>query len=370
MERDQAGRDPGPAGPLAVPELVRLLYIDDDPALSRLVQRHLARAGCEVRLASDGDAGVALAAGGGCDAIALDNYMPGRDGIDLLPELLALPDAPPVIFVTAAEEPRLAVAALKLGAADYVVKDTHGGFLDLLEGAIRQSIARERLGREHAAAARALRDSHERLEQLAAQQSILLREVNHRVANSLQLITSLMELQARRLADPAARAALRRAAERVDAVTLVHRRLYASGEVGVVEMKSYLTGLVEELRKTVHQEEGGATIELDAEPVRVETDKAVPIGLIVNEWVTNALKYAYPEGTPGGIRVSLRRSGEHALRLVVEDDGVGLPEGPAAEPRGSGLGSLIVGSMAQTLRAMVEQDRSHRGTRFVLSLAG
>ncbi len=368
---------------------MRVLYVDDDPALSRLVQRHLARSGFEVRLAAGGDQGVMMAAGGGFDVIALDNYMPGRDGLDVLPELLALPGAPPVIFVTAAEEPRIAVTALRHGAADYVVKDVHGGFLDLLDSAIRLALARERLRRERDTAERALRESHERLEQLAAQQSVLLREVNHRVANSLQLITSLMELQARRLADPAARAVLRRAAERVDAVTLVHRRLYTAQDVGYVEMKAYLTGLVDELRKAVHQEDGGVTIELEAEPLRVETDKAVPLGLIVNEWVTNALKYAYPDGRPGRIGVSLGHSGTRALVLVVEDDGVGLPAeragadtgadradagaaggkaGPGA--RGSGLGSLIVSSMAQTIKATVEHDRSHRGTRFVLSMPG
>ncbi len=107
-------------------------------------------------------------------------------------------------------------------------------------------------------------------------------------------------------------------------------------------------------------------IALQADAVRVETDRAVPIGLMVNELVTNALKYAYPAGGPGQIRVQLRHSGE-GLRLVVEDDGIGYPQADAA-PQGSGLGSLIVGSMAKSLRATVELDRAHRGTRFVVSL--
>jgi two-component sensor histidine kinase len=352
----------------------RVLYIDDDPGIGRLVQLHLQRAGCEVRLATSGAEGVALAAADRFDAIALDHYMPGQDGLEVLARLCALPDPPPVIFVTGAEEPRIAVTALKSGAADYVVKDVQGTFIELLGASITQEIARTRLKRERDAAEREVRESRDRLEALAAQQAVLLREVNHRVANSLQLITSLIELQARKVTDPAARQMLRQAAERVEAVTLVHRRLYTGDDVEFVEMDDYLAGLVEELQRATLAAEGGGTgpvsqIELTADPIRVETDKAVPIGLIVNELVTNALKYAYPRERPGQVRIMLQRVAGEMLRLVVEDDGVGYPP-EEASPKGSGLGSLIVGSMAQSLRATVELDRAHKGTRFVVSLAG
>ena len=358
-------------------EGIRVLYIDDDPGIARLVQRHLQRSGFEVTLAASGAVGLALAAAGKFDAIGLDHYMPEQDGLEVLVALRALPDPPPVIFVTGAEEPRIAVTALKSGAADYVVKDVQGAFIELLCASIAQEITHTRLQRERDAAEREVRESRDRLAALAAQQAVLLREVNHRVANSLQLITSLIELQARKVDDPAARQMLRQAAERVEAVTLVHRRLYTGENVEFVEMDDYLAGLVEELQRATQAGDmpdaaACSRIELTAEPIRVETDKAVPIGLIVNELVTNALKYAYPKEYPGPVRISLQRGdpdeGE-ALRLVVEDDGVGYPEEDAA-PKGSGLGSLIVGSMAQSLRATVALDRRHNGTRFVVSLAG
>lgn len=349
----------------------RVLYIDDDPGIARLVQRHLQRVGFAVTLAGSGQEGLDLAKSGGFDAIGLDHYMPGRDGLEVLEDLRALPDPPPVIFVTGAEEPRIAVTALKNGAADYVVKDVAGTFIELLGASIGQEITRARLQRERDAAEREVRVSRDRLEALAAQQAILLREVNHRVANSLQLITSLIDMQARRVADPAAQKMLRQAAERVEAVTMVHRRLYTGDDVEFVEMDAYLAGLVDELDRAT--QDAGAMgsvparrIALSADAIRVETDRAVPIGLMVNELVTNALKYAYPIGQPGQVRVQLRRAAD-GLRLVVEDDGVGYPEAETA-PRGSGLGSLIVGSMAQSLNATVELDRAHRGTRFVVSL--
>ena len=344
---------------------IRVLYVDDDPGICRLVRRQLQRAGFTVEVASDGDIGLALAKASAFDAVALDHYMPGRDGLDVLADLLALPGAPPVIFVTAAEEPRIAVAALQEGAFDYVVKDVGGSFIELLATSIRHSQVQVRLRRERAAALEEVQESGDRLEKLAAQQALLLREVNHRIANSLQLISSLIGLQGRKLADADAREALSRAAERVEAVSLVHRRLYTGNDVEFVAMDQYLEGLIDELCRAVSPEERPGRITLTAEPIRVETDKAVSLGLIVNELVTNALKYAYPDRS-GDIRVGFRRKADQ-VHLVVEDDGVGYQDG--APPKGSGLGATIVNAMARTVKATVQVDTSSKGTRVVLSLA-
>ena len=346
----------------------RILYIDDDPGIGRLVQKHLERLGRQVRLATNGEAGIEIARSARFDAIALDHYMPGRDGLSVLADLRSLPEPAPVIFVTAAEEPRIAVAALKAGAADYVVKDLQGTFLDLLDSAIAQAVQGTALRQERDRAEQALRESRDSLEELAAKQSLLLREVNHRVANSLQLISSLLELQARRVAAADARAALHAAAERVEAVSLVHRRLYTSADVSHVEMDQYLAGLVEELQRSVGAQDASCCIRLRADPARIETDKAVAIGLVVNELVTNAAKYAYPGRDGGEVRVDFRKDDDD-FTLTVEDDGVGLPPGDAT-PQGSGLGAVIVAAMARAARATVETVQAQPGTRVTLRLAG
>ena len=346
-------------------QAIRVLYVDDDPALSRMVQRHLQRAGFKVELAGDAEAGFARARDSVFDAIALDHFMPGRDGLDVLQDLLSLPLAPPVIFVTAAEEPRIAVAALRAGAFDYVIKDVQGTFLEFLTTSIGQSQTQLRLRREKAAALHELRENRDRLEKLTVQQALLLKEVNHRVANSLQLISSLIEMQARKVVDPEARGMLKRAAQRVEAVTLVHQRLYTGDDVEFVEMDKYLEGLLQELGRMAGLDGEHGRIYLVAQPIRIETDKAVSLGLIVNELVTNALKYAYPQGS-GDIRVDFSREETGALRLVVEDDGVGYPEGAAS--KGTGLGAVIVNAMARTVHATVALDRDHIGSRFILSL--
>jgi len=120
-----------------------LLYIDDDEALARLVDRGLTRAGFKVVHAAGGDQGLARLAQGGIDVIALDQYMPGLDGLETLERIMAIPDAPPVVFVTASQDSAIAVTALKAGAADYLVKDVRGDFIPLLQvavnGALRQA---------------------------------------------------------------------------------------------------------------------------------------------------------------------------------------------------------------------------------------
>ena len=119
---------------------IRVLYIDDDPGLCRLVQRDLERRGYAVETTTDGATGVARIGQGGIDAVALDHTMPNQDGLETLAIIRTLAEPPPVIYVTALQEVQVAVAALKAGATDYVAKDVHGAFLPLLQRAIDAAV--------------------------------------------------------------------------------------------------------------------------------------------------------------------------------------------------------------------------------------
>ena len=332
----------------------RILYIDDDDGLRRLVQKLLSRRGHSVATAATGPEGIDLAATKRFDVIAVDHYMPGQDGLETLGALRRLPDCPPIVYVTGSEESRIAVAAMKAGAADYVVKSTGGDFVELLETAFSQALAAVRLRADKTAAEDALRVSNARLE-------TLLREVNHRVSNSLAMVSAFVHLQAKALSNAEAKSALQDTERRIQAIAQVHRRLYTSDDVDSVAMDEYLSALVEELEDTWSTTAAPRPIKLDAEQVRLHPDKAVSLGVIVNELVSNACKYAYGEGVAGEVRVRFCKAGDDHFHLVVEDDGVGLTAGAA--PRGSGLGSRLVLAMARSLSSNLDYDPAHSGVR-------
>ncbi len=344
---------------------IAVLYIDDDQGIARLVEKYLGRRGYSVATAADGASGLAALDAGNFDVVALDHFMPGEDGLELLGRLNARPDPPPAIYVTASDEGRIAVAALKQGAIDYVIKDVQGAFLDLLDRAILQAVDKTHTRKAKETAERELLESRDRLANLLEQKTALLHEVSHRVSNSLQLIGSLISIQAARISDPGARDALLQARERVQAVMLVHRRLYTSDEVGSIEIDKYLMAMAEELQTGVLAAEQGHRIIVSAVPLRIATDKAVSVGVIVNELITNALKYAFPSGRGGTIRIGLALTGNDHAALSVEDDGAGYAEDAA--PKGTGLGTLIIGAMAKTLQGSVERRPVEIGSRTILS---
>jgi two-component sensor histidine kinase len=338
-----------------------LLYIDDDAALARLVDRGLARLGFKVVHAASGEEGLERLRVGGIDVIALDQVMPGLDGLDTLAQILAIPGAPPVVFVTASQDSTVAVTALKAGAADYLVKDVQGAFIPLLHVAADGALRQARLQKARDEAEAEVHASRDRYAALAAEQEVLLREVNHRVGNSLQIIASLLHLQAASTTQDDVKAALTNAMGRVAAVAQVHRRLYTSHDFKSVLLNQYLESLLDDLRRSA---EGNkmSRLTLRAKPIEVDPDRAVAIGIIVNELVMNAVKYAYPDGA-GPIHVDVVTDGDHIV-LSISDDGVGV--NVKSDPRSTGMGQRIVSAMAAKLDASVERDPDHAGTKIVL----
>ncbi|MFO0994245.1 MAG: CHASE3 domain-containing protein [Hyphomicrobiales bacterium] len=188
----------------------------------------------------------------------------------------------------------------------------------------------------------------------------LLRDMNHRVGNSLQLVSSFLSLQARKTRDPGASQALRSAQARVQAVALAQRRLRLSdtGPEDMADATQLLTGLLDDIRAS---SVAGApiTLELEAEPFIVKSQDAVSIGVIVGELVNNAMKYALPNGLPGTIWVRLAPAKKDSqATLIVEDDGIGFVESPEGA---GGLGSEVVNALAMGLNATVARETPRPG---------
>jgi two-component sensor histidine kinase len=229
------------------------------------------------------------------------------------------------------------------------------GFANLLGGAIE----RQR--------------TEELLRAALARQDLLAREMSHRVKNSLAIVASLLTLQARSAeGEPAVLAALQDARSRVEAIAGVHDQLWrqdggaGEGTPGEIDLAPFLHTLVVNLASGAPAHR----LTCQAAPQRLSADIAIPIGLLINELVTNALKYAYPaDRFPGGgdIRVRADREGD-ILRVGVADDGIGLPAGFEIGRASKSLGMRVVGSLTRQLGATLTIPPTGRGTAFDLAV--
>jgi two-component sensor histidine kinase/CheY-like chemotaxis protein len=342
---------PGPA--------IQVLYVDDDQALVRLVQRALGRNGFKVEHAASGEEALQTITSKIIDVIALDHYLATGTGLDLISRLKGMSNAPPVVYVTGSTDMGVAVAALKAGAADFVPKTVGNDFLVLLGSALQQAVDKARLRSQKEAAEDEVRAARDRAE-------VLLSEVNHRVANSLALVASFVSLQKNAVSDQVAKDALEETQARIYAIASVHQRLYNSGDVRRVALDEYLEALLQYLETSMRGQGHGAVLRHQLAPLKLHTDATISLGVVVTEWVTNAFKYAYPDRS-GEVRVLLRQLADNAIELAVEDDGVGRDDdGPV---KGTGLGTRIVKAMAASMGAEIEYRRREPGTlaRLVLS---
>jgi PAS domain S-box-containing protein len=441
----------------------RILYIDDDPGLCRLVQKNLERQGYVVEIALDGASGLARIAQGGIDLVALDHYMPNQDGLETLASIRGLAEPPPVIYVTAAQEGRVAVAALKAGAADYVAKDVHGEFLPLLQKAIGAALDAVMLRRaKEAAEAESKRNRQltqsivdtirdplvvleenmtivtaskafltmfgiteaetqgRRVSELGQRQwdvpalrylmekvlpenkpiesfeieddfpglgrrvfnlnarkisqpgnhshrmllvfeditdrkqrerdaQMLTNEISHRIKNNLQLIVGLIAYEARSMAQPYVQGYNAMQA-RIGAIAQLYDLISQSSHGQTVAVDAYLWEIAKSMSASLLGNTSGIEIEVKAETLYIEPDRAVPFGLLVNELATNAVKHAFPNGV-GRVVLSVEQVGDQ-IELTVADDGVGMKDKDWAkipQKRGSDYVAIFVRQLGGTV---------------------
>ncbi len=204
--------------------------------------------------------------------------------------------------------------------------------------------------------------TEESLTQAVEERDVLLRELHHRVKNNLQTITSLLSLQVSRAGDDSQKSALRDLEDRVRAIAMVHSLLHRSS-VGQVAFGDYAESVCHGLAQTYGLSERIA-IHVSPSEITLGPDRAIPLGLILTELASNALKHAFPDDRPGTIRVSMETR-DGTATLHVSDDGIGMPENPAEESGTSSMGLELVGILAEQLDGRMGQEGEDGTSCFV-----
>lgn len=270
-------------------------------------------------------------------------------GVKPFQEWLAEPARPRLLSVrTAASLPQTLRVTVFEDASGHVLF----GEVDAAEQA-RLGAEVLALNRELADLSRDLAQANADLAHGVRERESLLKETHHRVKNNLALIASLMRIEARRSSVPETRAALKEMEARVHSVVLLNETLYKTANYAQVNLSDYLRQIATHVFEAHAPRIGGVRLELELEPLQLETSQAIPCGLIANELLTNSLKHGFPHGRSGEVRLSLRREGNDEVRLGVSDTGIGLPDGFVAGKSGS-LGLSLADDLARQLGGRFE----------------
>jgi two-component sensor histidine kinase len=381
--------------------MIKILLIDDNAADRDLLVHDLCGSfdaiDC-VTIFRRQDFEAALAQGG-FDIVITDYQLQWADGLSILQQCLKSHADIPVIMFTDSGSEEVAVEGMKAGLSDYVLKGQPTRLAIAVQEGIEKAQLRRAQREAEAALKRAkdalertvdertaelnaltaelhadiaqrqrieeeLRDSQARLQTALQEKEILLTEVYHRIKNNLQVISSLLDLQADMVTDPQVRALFEDSQQRIQAVALIHENLSETHNVRHIPAAEYIHRLSTRVFQAYTPRGDRITLSLQADPVWIDVKNALPCGLIVNELLSNSLKYAFPGGQSGEITIALRATSEGHMLLIVRDTGVGFPADVDFRHTDS-LGLQLVCLLTEQLGGTIELERAS-GTQWTL----
>jgi two-component sensor histidine kinase len=334
----------------------RFLLIDDNDDDRALVRREIRREHPDADIAdvaSRAEFDAALA-GPPPDLTVVDYALGWGQGIELFGEIKAAHPNCPVIMFTGTLGEEHAVAAMKAGLDDYIIKDPLR--LPRLRASMHAVLAQtqDRLARRRAEAAR----------------DVLLKEVFHRVHNSLQTVLGLLRMHAGRAKDPQTKEVLEDLGRRVHSLAMVQARLYQGESYRTIDFAAYLRELSAALA-SLGQQDRHVALRLDLAPLTVPVEIAAPLGLIANELITNAFEHAFLGRRAGTVHVALDVDSKAPgrIRLTVADDGNGIAMAPSEAGTTGGIGMYLIRGLGQQIGARIDiGPNGDRGTRAVVAL--
>ena len=199
------------------------------------------------------------------------------------------------------------------------------------------------------------------------ERELLIKEINHRAKNNLMVVQSLLKLQSNKARYKADKEMFAESENRVRAMGMIHDRLYRSGDLSTIDMPEYINSLASILFKNYRQDDSKVKLRVHTDDMKMDIDTIIPCGLILNELLSNALKYAFPKGRKGMLEVSLTDNGDKTCTMNIKDNGIGLPEGLDIYNTDT-LGMQIVTSLCQQIEASLEVSNDG-GASFIITFS-
>jgi two-component sensor histidine kinase len=203
------------------------------------------------------------------------------------------------------------------------------------------------------------------MKQTIEQREMLIQEVHHRVKNNLQIISSILNMQASAEQEKSTVSSIKKAQQRVRSIAMIHEKLYQADTFSSIDFREYLFDLTQQIKSAVSSEDFIVEIEVVSIQVSLNIDYAIPLGLIINEIVTNSIKYAFPERKSGNIAINFKSTGANQYELRVSDDGIGMKLDDSANVKPSTLGRSLIELLSRQLKAVYEVD-STNGTEYTI----
>jgi two-component sensor histidine kinase/CheY-like chemotaxis protein len=338
---------------------IRLLTVEDDLAVRQTITAYFEDCDFEVFEAVDGADGIAKFKELRTDIVLTDLRMPNVSGIDVVKAVHETDPETPVVVVSGTGAITDSIEAIRQGAWDYVCKPIVD--MAVLEHVVRRVLERadllkqkrhhqEYLEKEVEARTKEIRETNEQLAASLKEKTVLLQEIHHRVKNNLQVIASIINLQAIKIQDDRMRDIFSTLQTRIHSMSAIHEALYNSKSLSHINFADYINSMLRSLMTIYGVSPGHLAVELKTEDLELGIDQAVPCGLIINELVTNTMKYAFPDPDKKGVlRIEFTKDpSNQRYNLVVADNGIGLPQ-DFEDRKAQSLGMSLVEALTSQL---------------------
>ncbi|MCG6551353.1 MAG: response regulator [Candidatus Magnetominusculus sp. LBB02] len=330
-----------------------ILYVEDDDAVKKALTRFLSKNAREVYFASDGKEGLQLYNLHKPEIVITDIRMPVMDGLAMSKAIKEINPNSFIIVTTSHNDVEFLMSAIDIGVDKYIVKPIRFDTLRKMLDTCSHTIYRQR----------EIIKLNQALLASLTEKEVLLREIHHRVKNNMQVISSLLRLQARYVKDNKLSAMFKDSEYRIRSMALIHEKLYNSKDMSHIDFGDYVKNLCSGLFSSYGVNKREIRFNVDTANISLGIDTAIPCGLVINELISNSLKYAFKKGQKGEISVQLRQHRDNEYELTVGDTGGGLDASIDFRTTES-LGLQLVTSIAESqLHGKITLDRT-KGTVF------